>query len=159
MILQTSLQYITTHCELHCNKLQTSLQHTATTTTHCNTLRRVFLMLHTSARELCFRMLLCAAACCSVLQRVAVCCNVLQCVAVCCSVLQCVTVCCSVYCYVYYSESRGLMWILWSLCVLQCVAVCCRVQQCAAVCCSVLKCVAVCCSVLQCSPLFALFRI
>ena len=38
-------------------------------------------------------MILCVAACCSVLQCVAVWCSVLQCVAVCCSVLQCVAVC------------------------------------------------------------------
>jgi len=56
----------------------------------------------------CYRVLHCVAACCSVLQCellrsanellcsvllfVALCCSVLQCVAVCCSVLQCVAV-------------------------------------------------------------------
>jgi len=63
-----------------------------------------------------------------VLQCAAVCCSVLQCVAVCCSVLQCVAVCCSVC---------GS--------VLKCVAVCCSVMLCFTGCCSVLQCVVVFC--------------
>ena len=65
------------------------------------------------------KMPVCAAVCCSVLQRVA-CCSALQCVAVCCGVLQCVAVCCS---------------------VLR-VAVRCSALQCVAVRCSVLRSVA-----------------
>jgi len=38
--------------------------------------------------EVCFRVLQCAAGCCSMLQGAAGCCSVLQCVAVCCRVLQ-----------------------------------------------------------------------
>jgi len=92
------------HTATHCN----TLQHTAT---HCNTLqhsatRWKLYLLRIYAAVCCrvWRVLLCGAVWCSVVQRVAACCSMLQCVAacvlqyaaVCCSVLQCVTVCCSV---------------------------------------------------------------
>jgi len=81
----------------------------------------------------------CVAACCSVLQRVAVRCSVLQCVAV--SVpLRPLIVRRDDVSYSYSRWSAKVM----PMCVLQ------RVLQCVAVCCSVLQRVAVCCSVLQC---------
>jgi len=67
-----------------------TLQHTAT---HCKTLQTPLLLSYDGAHFVPLvyhlkQVLLCVAACCSVLQRVAACCSVLQRVAACCSMLR-----------------------------------------------------------------------
>jgi len=129
-------QHTATHCNTpqHTALLCNTLQHT-----HCKITFENFVFTEAKSWEylrvdgLGF-LPVCAAACCSVIQRVlqwcvAVCYSGLQWVAVCCSVLQCVAMSCS---------------------VLQCAAVCCSVLQCVAVCCNELQCAAVCCNVLHC---------
>jgi len=127
---------------------------------------------------MCFSVLQCVAACCTVLQCVGwqnlqctfsarawaassfLCCSVLQCVAVCCSMLQCVTVCCiAKFCSVFLGTYLGSFLFFACRCEEKRVywhhsnhgqSLCCSMLQCVAVCCRVLQGVAVCCSVLQC---------